>query len=108
MPSPSPASPEVRAKTRSWVAVWMPVFQVFSPLMIQSSPSCRAVVSMWVASDPCAGSVIPNAKDLSPDASGSIHSAFCSGDPYSTMRRRPTLFPTTECSFCRSLWRPSP
>ena len=40
----------------------MPVFQVFSPLMIHSSPSRTAVVSMCVASEPWFGSVMPNAK----------------------------------------------
>ena len=35
MPWPLPGSPLVRAKTRSCEAVWMPVFQVFSPLMTQ-------------------------------------------------------------------------
>ena len=39
MPSPSPALPLVRAKIRSYCAVWMPVFHVFSPLMTHSSPS---------------------------------------------------------------------
>ena len=59
----------------------MPVFQVFSPLMTQSSPSRTAVVSMWVASEPCAGSVMPNAKPPRPSARASIHSAFCSSVP---------------------------
>ena len=55
MPWPSPASPLVRAKIRSYGAAWMPVFHVFSPLMTHSSPSRTAVVSMCVASEPCVG-----------------------------------------------------
>ena len=86
----------------------MPVFQVFSPLMIQSSPSRTAVVSMWVASDPCAGSVIPNAKPLRPSSIAGIHSAFCSSVPWWSISRRPTLLPTMEDSFWRSLCRPRP
>jgi hypothetical protein len=39
MPVPLPGVPLVRAKTRSCEAVWMPVFQVFSPVMTQSVPS---------------------------------------------------------------------
>ena len=35
IPSPSPGLPLVRAKIRSYWAVWMPVFHVFSPLMTQ-------------------------------------------------------------------------
>ena len=38
MPAPLPGVPLVRAKTRSCEAVWMPVFQVFSPVMTQSPP----------------------------------------------------------------------
>ncbi len=56
---------------RSCEAACTPVFQVFSPLITQRlPPPCpslltrRAVVSMNVASEPCAGSVIPNAKPL--------------------------------------------
>ncbi len=52
IPSASPALPPLRAKTRSWEALCTPVFQVFSPLIRQPSPSRRARVSMWVASDP--------------------------------------------------------
>ena len=43
MPMPSPALPLVRAKIRSYCALWMPVFHVFSPLMTHSSPSRSAV-----------------------------------------------------------------
>ncbi|GEM_PF-6322545 len=62
MPSPLPGVPLVRAKMRSWEAVWTPVFQVFSPLMTHWPPSRAAWVSMYVASLPCSGSVMPNAK----------------------------------------------
>ena len=81
MPSPSPALPLVRAKMRSADAVWIPVFQVFSPLITQVSPSRTAVVSMCVASDPWAGSVIPNANPPRPSARTSTQSAFCSSVP---------------------------
>ena len=81
MPCPSPASPLVRAKMRSYGAAWMPVFHVFSPLITHSSPSRTATVSMCVASEPWAGSVMPNAKPPRPSASTSIHSAFCSSVP---------------------------
>ena len=62
MPSPLPGVPLVRAKMRSWEAVWTPVFQVFSPLITHSAPSRTAWASMNVASLPCSGSVMPNAK----------------------------------------------
>ena len=52
--------PEVRAKMKSWVAWWSPVFQYFSPLITHSSPSRTAVVSIHVASEPCSGSVSRN------------------------------------------------
>ncbi len=81
MPAPLPGVPLVRAKTRSCEAVWMPVFQVFSPLMIHVWPSRAALVSMNVASLPCAGSVMPNAKWRRPAARSSTHAAFCSGVP---------------------------
>ena len=79
MPPASPASPDVRAMIMSLCALWMPVFHVFSPLITQSAPSRTAVVSMCVASEPCAGSVIPNANPRRPAARSSIHSACCSG-----------------------------
>jgi hypothetical protein len=99
---------EVRAKIRSCFALWMPVFHVFSPLMTQSSPSRTAVVSMWVASEPCFGSVMPKAKPPVPSSILGTHSAFCSSVPWASMSRRPTLLPTIDDSFCRSLWRPRP
>ena len=52
MPSPSPALPLVRAITMSYCALWMPVFQVFLPLITHSSPSLTALVSICVASEP--------------------------------------------------------
>ena len=39
MPRAWPGSPEVRAKTRSWVARCTPVLNRLAPLMTQSSPS---------------------------------------------------------------------
>ncbi len=81
MPSPSPAWPLVRAITMSYWALWMPVFQVFSPLITHASPSRSAWVSMWVASEPCSGSVMPKAKPRLPWARSSTHSAFCSSLP---------------------------
>ncbi len=59
MPRASPTLPEVRAKTRSTVAVCMPVLNRFMPLITQSEPCLTAVVSMKVASEPCSGSVRP-------------------------------------------------
>ena len=108
IPSPSPGWPDVRAKIRSATAVWMPVFQVFWPLMIQSLPSGCAVVSIHVASEPCSGSVIPNAKWRVPVARCSTHSSFCSSEPYVSISSSPTLLPTMACSFCRSQCRPRP
>ena len=35
-------------------------------------------------------------------------SAFCASVPYWSMSSSPMLFPTIECSFCRSLWSPKP
>ena len=55
MPRASPGLPEVRAKTRSTVAVCMPVLNRFMPLITQSPPCLTAVVSMKVASEPCIG-----------------------------------------------------
>ena len=81
MPEPSPALPLVRAMIMSYFALWMPVFQVFSPLIIHSSPSRSAWVSMWVASEPWLGSVMPKAKPLVPCSMPSIHSSFCASVP---------------------------
>ena len=63
MPSACPGSPEVRAKTRSWVARCTPVFKRLAPLITQPSPSRSARVSSQVASEPWSGSVSPNAID---------------------------------------------
>ncbi|SIA34356.1 Uncharacterised protein [Mycobacteroides abscessus subsp. abscessus] len=108
IPRPSPGSPEVRANIRSASATCTPVFQVFSPLITQSGPSLTARVSMYVASEPCSGSVMPNPNTLVPPASPSTHAAFCSSEPYSNMSSRPTLLPTMACSFCRSQCNPRP
>ena len=66
MPVAWPASPDVRAKTRSWVARCTPVFQRLLPLITQSSPSRTARVSSQVASVPWSGSVRPKAIERSP------------------------------------------
>ena len=76
MPRACPASPDVRAKTRSWVARCTPVFQRFVPLITQPSPSATAVVSSHVASEPWPGSDSPNAIERSPVSSASPHSFF--------------------------------
>ena len=81
MPLPSPAFPALRAKIKSNGALWMPVFQVFSPLMRQPLPSRTAVVSMCVASEPWFGSVMPNAKPVVPSSSPSTNCAFCASVP---------------------------
>ncbi len=81
IPSASPGRPLVLAKIRSCVAACTPVFQVFSPLITHWPPSRTAVVSMNVASEPCAGSVMPNAKPFCPAARPSVHSARCSVVP---------------------------
>ena len=60
-PLASPSLPEVRQNTMSWVATCTPVFHIFSPLMRQPLPSLTARVSIQVASEPCLGSVKPNA-----------------------------------------------
>ena len=108
MPIPSPGLPLVRAKIRSYWALWMPVFHVFSPLITHSSPSRSAWVSMKVASEPCSGSVMPKAKPRRPSARSSIHSAFWASVPYSIISSSPTLLPTMACSFWRSQWSPRP
>ena len=107
MPSPSPALPQVRAKIRSCCASAFPVFQVFSPLITHSSPSRTAVVSMWVASEPCSGSVMPNAKPLGPRQSSSTPPSVprCRNGASAADRR---CCPRSTCSFCRSLCRPRP
>ena len=40
-----PGFPLVRAKIRSWVAVWSPVLKRFAPLITHSPPERWAVVS---------------------------------------------------------------
>src|SRR5258707_1367131 len=63
MPRASPSLPEVRANSAQWVATCMPVVHIFSPLITHpetpSRVACTARVSMWVASEPCSGSVKP-------------------------------------------------
>jgi hypothetical protein len=66
MPSAFPGWPEVRANTMSTSAMSTRLLNRFAPLMIQSSPSRRAVVSSQVASLPWLGSVSPKAISASP------------------------------------------
>ena len=108
MPRAWPGSPEVRAKTRSWVARCTPVFHRFEPLITQSSPSRPARVSSQVASLPCAGSVRPKAIDRLPVSIASIHSAFCSSVPNRSIMMICGKLPTIDDSSCRSLCRPRP
>ena len=65
-PRASPSAPLVRTKTMSCVATCTPVFHIFSPLMRQPLPSLTARVSIQVASEPCLGSVRPNAMRVLP------------------------------------------
>ncbi len=63
MPRASPAWPLLRANSRQWLAACMPVVHIFSPSMRQPATPSRvsgtALVSMCVASEPCAASVRP-------------------------------------------------
>ena len=108
MPAASPSSPLVRAKTKSWVALWTPVFHIFSPLMTHSSPSRSARVSIQVASEPWLGSVRPKAMPALPSSILGIHSSCWASEPYFSIISTVGKFPTMELSFCRSLNRPSP
>jgi hypothetical protein len=101
MPTGLPASPEVRANTRSYVATCIPVLKRFIPLMTQSSPSRLAVVSSHVASEPWSGSVRPNAIASSWRMTGSM-SSFCSGVPSFARISAIGWLPTTLVSVCRS------
>ena len=69
---------EVIATTMAKSASLPPVMKVFSPLITQSSPSRRAVVLMFAASDPAPGSVIAKHESRSPSIVGSRNSFFCS------------------------------
>ena len=95
MPAASPSSPLVRAKTKSWVALWTPVFHIFSPLMTHSSPSRSARVSIQVASEPWFGSVRPKAMPAFPASIFGIHSSCWASEPYfsiiSTVGKLPTI-----------------
>ena len=84
MPRASPSLPEVRANSAQWVATCMPVVHIFSPLITQpltpSRVACTARVSMWVASEPCSGSVRPKVMRYLPVIEPSII-AFWSSRP---------------------------
>src|SRR5436190_1459732 len=81
MPRASPSLPLVRANSAQWVATCMPVVHIFSPLITHpltpSRVACTARVSIWVASEPCSGSVRPKVMRYFPDIEPSII-AFCS------------------------------
>ena len=108
MPTGEPWSPDVRAKMMSWVAWCRPELNRLWPLRTHSSPSCTAVVSRNVASEPWFGSVSPNARRRVPSRKPGIHSAFCASVPKSRIISTVGKLPTIELSFCRSLWRPRP
>jgi hypothetical protein len=84
MPRASPSLPEVRANSAQWVATCMPVVHIFSPLITQPLTLSRvagtARVSMWVASEPCSGSVRPKVMRYFPVIEPSII-AFWSSVP---------------------------
>ena len=84
MPRASPSLPLVRANNAQWVATCMPVVHIFSPLIthpaMPSRVACTARVSMWVASEPCSGSVRPKVMRYLPDIEPSII-AFWSSRP---------------------------
>ena len=83
MPFARPASPLVRANTTQCVATCMPVVHIFSPSMRQPSTPLRvsrtARVSMCVASEPCCGSVSPNATMTLPSRLPRMNCSFCAG-----------------------------
>ena len=108
MPWACPGSPEVRAKIKSCVARCTPVLNRLEPLITQSSPSDMACVSSQVASEPCSGSVSPNAIERSPVISASDHAARCSSVPNRSIMMTCGKLPTIEDSFCRSLCSPRP
>src|SRR5258707_1233898 len=80
MPRASPSLPEVRANSAQWVATCMPVVHIFSPSMTHpetpSRVACTARVSMWVASEPCSGSVRPKVMRYFPVIEPSIIAFF--------------------------------
>ena len=112
MPDASPSSPLVRAKTMTWLTTCMPVVHIFSPLIRQpgtpSFSSRTARVSMKVASEPWLGSVRPKAALISPLSSLSAYLSYWALVANSLNISTKGLLPTMECSFCRSLCRPSP
>jgi hypothetical protein len=108
MPRAWPGSPDVRAKIKSCVARCTPVLNRLEPLITHSSPSCLALVSSQVASEPCCGSVRPKAIERSPVISASDQTRRCPSVPNRSIMITCGKFPTIEDSFCKSLCRPSP
>ncbi|MNJ24617.1 hypothetical protein D3C77_190410 [compost metagenome] len=87
MPRASPALPEVRAKTMTWVATCIPVVHIFSPWTRQPGWPSRvwgsARVSMWVASEPCSGSVRPKQTERVLSSMPAMNSSFWAWEPKS-------------------------
>ena len=106
IPRGEPASPDVRANTRSWVARCIPVLNRLAPLMTQSPPSGAAVVSSQVASLPCPGSVSPKPISTWRLMIGSISSRWADVPTASSTRTMGKL-PTIADSVWRSECRPS-
>ncbi|MNT03677.1 hypothetical protein D3C72_1382240 [compost metagenome] len=112
MPRASPSRPLVRANSTQWVAVCMPVVHIFSPSMRKPARPWRASgtarVAMWVASEPCCGSVRPKVRRTRSSSMPWMSSSHCAGVPKSRMASTKGLLATIECSFCKSLCRPRP
>ena len=90
----------------------MPVVHIFSPSIRQPATPSRlsrtARVSMWVASEPCCGSVSPKVTRILRASDPRMNFSFCSWVPKSRSITMKGKLPTTECSFCRSLCSPRP
>ena len=90
----------------------MPVVHIFSPSMRQPDTPLRvsrtAFVSMCVASEPWLGSVRPKVTRSLKSSVPLMYFSLCAADPKSRSITMNGKLPTTECSFCRSLNRPSP
>src|SRR5690606_3643252 len=73
-----PASGSVRHTTGIRSALIPDEIKILVPLMIQSSPSRTALVRIPARSLPAPGSVIPNARMVSPEMMPGSHRRFCS------------------------------
>src|SRR3984893_8183800 len=108
MPTGEPGTPDVRANTMSWVAWCRPELKRFVPLITHSSPSCVAVVSRYVASEPWLGSVSPNASRRVPSRNPGIHSARWSSVPKSRIIRTVGQFPDDRVFVRQIVVQPEP